>query len=97
MPSSHAANHMGLATFLFLLFRNPFRWLLPFWALLVGYSQVYVGVHFPMDVGLGWSLGAVLGTLVMALFSRAVNGALPGTEKWNFRMRRINIASLLKK
>lgn len=97
MPSSHAANHMGLATFLFLLLSNPLRWLLPFWALLVGYSQVYVGVHFPFDVGMGWLLGVVLGVLVMALFSRAVNGSLPGTERLNFRMRQLSFTNFWRK
>jgi undecaprenyl-diphosphatase len=57
-PSNHAANIFGAAFFLSFLYR-PWAPLLIFLALLVGYSRVYVGEHYPLDV-LG---GAVLGAL----------------------------------
>jgi len=50
-PSCHAFNHGTLAFFwIFNFFKSPWRWLLLFWALLIGFAQIYVGVHFPMDV-----------------------------------------------
>jgi undecaprenyl-diphosphatase len=56
MPSSHAAN-TGAAVFHFVLF-YPRLWaaLLPV-ALLVAYSRVYVGVHYPADVLVGLLVG----------------------------------------
>lgn len=61
--SSHAANALGLATFLAMTLDNRFKWLkywLFLWAALVCYSRIYNGVHYPGDV-LG---GAILGTLI---------------------------------
>ncbi|MCB0540938.1 MAG: phosphatase PAP2 family protein, partial [Bacteroidetes bacterium] len=62
-PSSHAANHFALGSFLALVFYKKLKWLsylLLFWASLICFAQIYVGVHFPSDV-LG---GAVLGGLI---------------------------------
>jgi len=61
--SSHAANHFGLAMFLYACLRKYYgNWMLLFfvWAFFISYAQVYVGIHYPFDI-LG---GAVLGCLV---------------------------------
>lgn len=58
--SNHAANFFGLATFLSLIFRNKTAtFALCCWALLISYSRIYLGVHYPGDI-LG---GAILGVL----------------------------------
>jgi undecaprenyl-diphosphatase len=31
-------------------FKSHWKWLLLFWALLIGFAQIYVGVHFPLDI-----------------------------------------------
>jgi undecaprenyl-diphosphatase len=64
--SSHAANHFGLSTFLFIALRDltgkRYR-LLFIWAALICYAQVYVGAHYPGDVLGGAALGILLGFL----------------------------------
>lgn len=70
--SNHAANHFGMATFVSLTFYPAFgRWVYIsyLWAFFIAYAQVYVGVHYPLDV-LG---GAALGTLAGLLTARVVN------------------------
>ena len=67
--SSHATNTMGLAVFTALLYRR--RWYSVFiiiWSLFVGYSRIYLGVHFPGDVLGGFILGAILGFGVYKLY-----------------------------
>ena len=68
--SSHAANHFAVAVFLIFTLFKRYRWakvLLFFWAFTISFAQVYVGVHYPLDI-LG---GALVGTsyaLLMAWF-----------------------------
>ncbi|MBS1782984.1 MAG: phosphatase PAP2 family protein [Bacteroidetes bacterium] len=72
-PSSHAANHFALAVFASLSLRFLGKWIVPTalaWALFVSYSQVYVGVHFPLDVFCGGLLGTTIGLLTGFIFNR---------------------------
>ncbi len=61
--SSHAANHFGLAAFISVIAGRKALTvpLLFVWAALVSFSQVYVGVHFPVDVIAGGLLGILIG------------------------------------
>jgi len=71
--SNHAANHFCIASFAFFTFHGLFRnWLyLGFaWALLIAYAQVYVGVHYPLDVIAGGLLGFFIGWLMAWNFNR---------------------------
>lgn len=77
--SAHAANSFALASFFILLFRSHFKGLVLFlclWAVLVSYSRIYIGVHFPLDVITGMCIGSFLGWLYARLFTFA-------TLKWS--------------
>jgi undecaprenyl-diphosphatase len=69
-PSSHAANHFAMAVVLFftlgkVLKRTRIPLLL--WAASIAFGQVYVGVHYPLDVFMGSLLGILIG-LIGAFF-----------------------------
>jgi undecaprenyl-diphosphatase len=67
--SSHAANSFALAVFLSLTLPGSWRvvkGVLFVWALLVAYSRIYNGVHYPGDV----LCGALLGSLLAVIASR---------------------------
>lgn len=60
-PSCHAANTFALATFFSLAMKR--RWLTAVmfcWALLLCYSRVYLGVHYPGDLLVGATIGALI-------------------------------------
>lgn len=76
--SAHAASTFAVATFFSLLFRKHYR-LVPLallvWALVVSYSRIYLGVHFPLDVVTGMIFGLLGGWLffrILRLASRKV-------------------------
>jgi undecaprenyl-diphosphatase len=62
-PSSHSTNMFALA-FIFSMF-YPSRWLWFFsFAALIGFSRIYVGVHYPGDVLGGALLGVIIAWIV---------------------------------
>lgn len=66
--SSHASNAFGFFTLSSWVLSRKFKYLPPilfFWAALVAYSRVYLGVHFPGDILFGGILGMVLATMVI--------------------------------
>ncbi|WP_143307863.1 phosphatase PAP2 family protein [Chitinophaga vietnamensis] len=73
--SNHAANHFALATFCFLTLKSAFgryAWLFFVWAASIAYAQVYVGVHYPLDVFGGAVLGLLVGLLSGSFFKRRI-------------------------
>ena len=70
--SSHACNHFAAATFIFSTLRHTGRWwwIVFAWAFFISYSQIYVGVHYPVDVLCGAILGCLIGLGVSLLFRR---------------------------
>lgn len=70
-PSSHATNHFALGMFLLVIFRKrwkPIIWLALGWAASVSFAQIYVGVHYPIDILAGAALGSLIGFLTASLF-----------------------------
>ena len=85
MPSAHALNMALIATVAGVFFRRSL-WVLAPLALLVGWSRVYNGAHFPSDVLAGWLLGSGFGlgfVLVMdRLWRLGMPRWLPGVARW---------------
>ncbi len=70
--SNHAINHFGIAAFFFVTFKAflNYAWVLYIWAALIGFAQIYVGVHYPFDVLFGALLGTAIGWGSGILFNR---------------------------
>ncbi len=66
--SSHASNSFAFAVFSLLLFKKKrYTFLILTWAIVVSYSRIYLGVHYPLDVVFGAILGAFLAGLIYSI------------------------------
>ena len=82
--SSHATNSFNVAL-LSLLFVKK-RWYsisIIAWALVVGYSRIYLGVHYPGDVLCGSLLGAFIGWSMFRLYVLTDNKILKNRPYYN--------------
>jgi undecaprenyl-diphosphatase len=71
--SSHAANHFALAIFIFITLKNymgKWLWLIFIWAFIISYAQVYVGVHYPLDIICGGIVGSIIGYGAAKMFTK---------------------------
>ena len=69
--SSHAANMFSIAMLIGLWLKKKIKHSLYFlliWAALIGYSRVYLGVHYPSDV----LCGALLGMLIAFIIYKVI-------------------------
>jgi undecaprenyl-diphosphatase len=57
--SSHAANTFATAFFFWLLFKDRYRWVwvLFVWAVVMTYTRIYLGAHYPGDILVGMLIG----------------------------------------
>ncbi|HAL82143.1 MAG TPA: phosphatase PAP2 family protein [Mucilaginibacter sp.] len=72
-PSTHATDHFAMAFFMIMLFYRKWRWIWLWailWAATISFAQVYVGVHFPIDVSCGAIYGIFVGWLFAKLFEK---------------------------
>jgi undecaprenyl-diphosphatase len=69
--SGHASNSMATTTFIFLLLRKhyKFTFLLFLFPLIFAFSRIYLGLHFPSDILVGYLFGATFGFGFYKLFA----------------------------
>jgi undecaprenyl-diphosphatase len=73
--SGHATNCFALFIFLTIILCKkftPLKWVLFIWAIVVSYSRIYVGVHYPGDVICGAALGSIIGYVLSLIYERTV-------------------------
>lgn len=59
-PSGHAVRAVMLAFMAWGLNLYPLNWILAFWAPIVSYARIALGLHYIIDVVAGWVLGIML-------------------------------------
>ena len=69
-PSNHALTNMAVATIWSLWFPKAAKFLIPF-AVFIGFTRIYVGVHYPLDIFFGLIFGFGFGWITYKL-----------TQKW---------------
>ncbi|MDO4880831.1 MAG: phosphatase PAP2 family protein, partial [Capnocytophaga sp.] len=70
--SAHACSTFAVATFFSTLFKKykKLTLFLFLWAIIVSYSRIYLGVHYPFDVLVGLVFGTILGYLFSLFYLR---------------------------
>ena len=74
--SSHATNTFGFAIFMGNIFNPKIKGIkiaLLIWALIISFSRIYLGVHYPLDVFVGGLLGVFLGNLVYVIVAKKLS------------------------
>lgn len=62
--SAHASNTFSVVVFLIILLERKYPYVyIPaiLWSLIMSYTRVYLGVHYPGDIIAGWVAGGLLG------------------------------------
>lgn len=98
--SSHAANSFVILVFTSKIFKNrKYFLLLLFWAVLVSYSRIYSGVHYPLDILggaiLGWFLGVVSYKFLMFVENHFFIARSPKIERTNLTDKQAGIVFLV--
>jgi undecaprenyl-diphosphatase len=73
--SGHAANSIAAMMFLFLIFRQHYKYsyLIFIYPLIFAYSRIYLGLHFPLDIISGYIFGSLVGILFYTLYKKITN------------------------
>ncbi|AMA73304.1 MULTISPECIES: phosphatase PAP2 family protein [Aneurinibacillus] len=84
-PSGHAVSSFVSMYILYRLFPKSIVWTLPC-AVIMSYSRIYVGVHYPLDIIVGAIIGIAVGKLTMKLPIMAIAHKLlsriPGARRY---------------
>ena len=72
-PSAHASNTMALAFLVIFFLSKGKKWamiLAVAWSLMMAYTRLYLGVHFPIDILCGFVLGSCCALLTTFIYRK---------------------------
>ena len=81
MPSNHASNMFVIATIISNFYSKTKAGIFLI-AILVSFSRVYVGVHYPLDVIVGASIGTTIATIIISSWSSLKVNQLKKNKDW---------------
>jgi len=95
MPSGHAQLAVTAWGAIAVRVRKTWFWIVAIIIiLLIGFSRVYLGVHFPTDVLAGWIIGAIL-LVIYAAAGQPLIKWLSGLNIWPQLLLAVGIAAVL--
>ncbi len=95
LPSGHAQNAVAIWGLLAASIRKGWGWISAIGVMaLIGFSRVYLGVHFPTDVVVGWLIGAIILALFLRL-DRPVTLGLSNLSFWQIGFVLITLSALI--
>jgi undecaprenyl-diphosphatase len=98
--SSHATNMFAIFVFTARIFKNRSYFILMlFWAVVISYSRIYAGVHYPLDIIggalLGWLVGVIMYKLLMFIENHFFIARSPKIEKTYLALSHFKIIFLV--
>lgn len=72
-PSAHSANSMSLAFLIIFFLSKGKKWVAVAaiaWSLLMAYTRLYLGVHYPLDILCGFVLGSCYAILMFLIYKK---------------------------
>jgi undecaprenyl-diphosphatase len=82
-PSAHASNAAAAALVLFAAYRRKAIWALP---LVIGYSRIYLGKHFPVDILAGWATGLAVTSVLLPIYPAVLSRLRSRWIRYRLRM-----------
>ncbi len=81
LPSNHASNMFALATIIG-YFYSKTKWGIYSLAIVVSFSRVYVGVHYPFDVAMGALIGYSISWVIISLWLELKFKLFKSNQSW---------------
>ena len=84
--SGHASNSMAAAFFLYIVLRSRVKYIgfIFIWPFIFAYSRIYLGLHYPGDILIGYLWGILMALLVLQLYKRLRDKYFPNREPIEF-------------
>ena len=81
--SGHASNSMAACFFLYTVLKTRVKYIefMFFWPLIFAYSRIYLGLHYPGDILIGYLWGIVMALLVLKLYVILRDKYFPNREE----------------
>lgn len=80
--SGHASNSMAACFFLYTVLKTRVKYieLMFLWPLVFAYSRIYLGLHYPSDILVGYIWGILMALLVLKLYVKLRDRFFPNRE-----------------